>query len=113
MPKEVATNDMVWGEQTPEWTSLSYRCDAQPPNGWNNAWACNPEVDKLLNEAVTKPHLEDAAALYRKADRMMMGDPAYAPLYHYFNPIALDPSVKGFVNAPANWWDLSTVSIEK
>jgi MarR-like DNA-binding transcriptional regulator SgrR of sgrS sRNA len=43
----------------------------------------------------------------------MLNDPANAPIYHYFNPIALHPSVKGFVNAPSNWWDLSKVWIEK
>ena len=113
MPEGVAINDMIWGMQTPEWTSNSYRCDRQPPNGWNNAWGCNPEADKLLREAVRKRDLKEAAKLYQQADRIMLEEAAYAPLYHYYNPIALHPSVKGFVNAPANWWDLSTVRVEK
>jgi peptide/nickel transport system substrate-binding protein len=113
MTPDIAFTDMIWGMQTPEWTSITYRCNSQPPNGWNNAWACNEQSDELLNAAVRKLDLEEAASLYQEADRLMMGDPAYAPLYHYFNPIALDPSVKGFVNAPANWWDLSTISIEE
>lgn len=113
MPEDVAINDMIWGMQTPEWSSVTYRCDAQPPNGWNNAWACNPQVDELLKKAVRLGDLGEAAQLYRQADRKMMEEAAYVPLYHYFNPIALHPSVKGFVNAPANWWDLSTVSVEE
>lgn len=113
MPPDVAFTDMVWGMQTPEWTSITYRCNSQPPNGWNNAWACNPDVDALLQAAVRTQDLDESAEFYQKADRLMMEDPAYAPLYHYANPIALDPSVKGFVNAPANWWDLSTITIEE
>lgn len=113
MPPEIAFTDMIWGMQTPEWTSITYRCNSQPPNGWNNAWACNAEADKLLTAAVRTQDLDEAASLYQQADALMMADPAYAPLYHYANPIVLDPSVKGFVNAPSNWWDLSTITIEE
>ena len=113
MPPDVAFTDMIWGMQTPEWTSITYRCNSQPPDGWNNAWACNEEVDTLLKAAVRTQDLQEAASLYQEADRLMMVESAYAPLYHYSNPIALHPSVKGFVNAPANWWDLSTITIEE
>ena len=43
----------------------------------------------------------------------MLNDPPNAPIYHYFNPIALHPSVTGFVNAPANWWDFSRVEFKQ
>ena len=56
----------------------------------------------------------ERASLYQEADTwIMMNDPANAPIYHYFNPIALHPSVKGFVNSPSNWWDFSKVSVEE
>jgi peptide/nickel transport system substrate-binding protein len=114
MPEDVAINDIIWGEQTPQWTAMSYRCDRHPPNGWNNGWYCNSEADKLFQEAQLTQDFAEAAKLYQKADAMIMEtDPPFAPIYHYFNPIALHPSVKGFVNAPANWWDLSTVWIEE
>jgi peptide/nickel transport system substrate-binding protein len=114
MPEDVAINDIIWGEQTPQWTAMSYRCDRHPPNGWNNGWYCNSEADKLFQQAQLTQDLAEAAKLYQKADAMIMEtDPPFAPIYHYFNPIALHPSVKGFINAPANWWDLSTVWIEE
>jgi peptide/nickel transport system substrate-binding protein len=114
MPDDVAINDIIWGEQTPQWTAMSYRCDRQPPNGWNNGWFCNPEMDKLFKEAQLKSSLDEATALYRQADQWIMtNDPPFGPIYNYHNPIALHPSVKGFVNAPANWWDLSSVWIEE
>lgn len=114
MPEDVAMNDIIWGEQTPQWTAQSYRCDRQPPNGWNNGWYCNPKADELFKKAQATSDFAEAAKLYREADAMiMLNDPPFAPIYMYFNPIALQPSVKGFVNAPANWWDLSTVWIEE
>lgn len=113
MPDDVAMNDIIWGEQTPIWTAQCYRCDRQPPNGWNQGWFCNPEMDKLFVEAEGTADEAARVALYQKADKWIMeNDPVFAPVYHYFNPIVLSPSVKGFVNAPANWWDLSGVWIE-
>ncbi|MBM3583970.1 MAG: hypothetical protein FJX36_05925, partial [Alphaproteobacteria bacterium] len=61
MPDDVAINDLIWGEQTPQWTAQSYRCDRHPPNGWNNAWFCNPEADKLFQQAQAAADLKEAA----------------------------------------------------
>jgi len=112
MPDDVEINEMLWGEQSPMFTAMSFRCDRQPPDGWNVGWYCNPEADKIFEQAEKTANREEAAKLYQHADAMITeNDAPAAPLYHYFNPIALNPSVKGFVNAPANWWDLSAVSI--
>jgi len=114
MLEDVGMDDIIWGEQTPIFTAQSYRCDRQPPNGWNQGWYCNPDMDKLFAEAEVTRDEAKRAELYQQADKWIMeNDPPYAPVYHYFNPIVLNPSVKGFVNAPSNWWDLSTVWIEE
>jgi peptide/nickel transport system substrate-binding protein len=114
MADDVAMQDMIWGEQTPVWTAFSYRCADMPPNGWNNGWYCNKKVDDLLNQAQATRDRPQAAKLYQQADAMAMdSDAPYGPLYYYYNPIAVAPSVKGFVNAPANWWDLSGVSLSQ
>ncbi len=114
MPDDVDTNEMIWGQQTPYWTSMSLQCRRQPPNGFNTGWYCNPEADKLFDQALLTRDRQKAAELFQKANAMiMLNDAPAVPLYHYFNPMANHPSVKGFVNAPANWWDLSTIWIEQ
>ena len=110
MPEDVHMNEMIWGEQTPRWTAFGYRCDRVPPHGNNIGWYCNEDMDKLFQQALETADEAERAALYQQADSwIMQNDPANAPIYHYFNPIALDPSVTGFTNAPSNWWDFSRV----
>ena len=41
-----------------------------------------------------------------------MDDAAYVPIDDDLQPILLSPKVKGFVNPPEDWYDLSTVSVE-
>jgi peptide/nickel transport system substrate-binding protein len=114
MPDDVDLNEMVWGEQTPRWTAFGYRCDRVPPHGNNIGWYCNEKIDKILQQALETRDEAERAALYQQADAMaMMEDAPNAPIYHYYNPVVLNPLVKGYVNAPANWWDLSTVRIEE
>lgn len=114
MPDDVDMNEMIWGEQSPIWTAMSYRCDRQPVEGWNIGWYCNSDADKVFEDAQRTADRAAAAKLFQSGDAMIMeNDAPAAPIFHYFNPIALNPKVKGFVNAPANWWDLSTVWIEE
>ncbi|MGE4616501.1 MAG: ABC transporter substrate-binding protein [Gammaproteobacteria bacterium] len=114
MTDDVHMNEMIWGEQLPRWTAFGYRCDRVPPDGNNIGWYCNADMDDLFQLALETADESKRAALYQQADSwIMMNDPANAPIYHYFNPIALHPSVKGFVNAPSNWWDFSRVWIEE
>jgi peptide/nickel transport system substrate-binding protein len=114
MPEEVHMNEMVWGEQLPRWTAFGLRCDRVPWTGNNIGWYCNEEMDKIFQQALETADQSEAAALYQQADSwIMLNDPANAPIYHYFNPIALDPSVRGFTNSPSNWWDFSRVHFEE
>ena len=114
MPEELEMNEIGWGQQIPGWLGLIGRCDRHPWDGSNVGWYCNPRADELFKQALQAGDEAEAAALYRQANDIVMGeDAAFAPIYHYFNPIMVHPSVKGFVNSTANWWDLSTVWIEE
>ena len=88
------------------------RCDSAPPGGINSGFSCNQAVDKLLDEAIVTPDAGTAKALYQKANRILMNDAAYVPIDDDLQPILLSPKVKGFVNPPEDWYDLSTVSVE-
>jgi peptide/nickel transport system substrate-binding protein len=96
----------------PSWTGIVTRSDSRPPNGLNSGWYDNPKVDEVLNKALAEPNQEASAKLYQEANRMIMADAAYVPLVDDLQPILLSPSVKGFVNPPEDWIDLSIVSLE-
>jgi len=88
------------------------RSDSRPPNGLNSGWYNNPKIDGLLNKAIAEPNPDASAKLYREANKQIMADAAYVPLVDDLQPVLLAPSVKGFVNPPEDWHDLSTISIE-
>ena len=114
MPEGLHMNEVGWGWSVPYWTQVMSRCDSQPPNGFNVGWYCNPEVDALFNQALAEKDEAKAAALYRQANEIIMGqDFAYAPKFVYYNPLVLHPSVRGFVNPPENWYDFSILWLEE
>ena len=79
----------------------------------NSGWYCNEEVDKLMDQAVMEKDEAKAREIYQTINKMIMEDAAFVPLVDDLQPIFLAPSVKGFVNPPNDWYDLSTVWIEE
>jgi peptide/nickel transport system substrate-binding protein len=112
MSADVAMNDIGWGMSTPAWIGIVSRCDSAPPGGINSGFYCNKEVDKLLDEAIVTRDGAAAKTLYQKANRIIMDDAAYVPIDDDLQPILLSRKVRGFVNPPEDWYDLSTVSVE-
>ena len=72
----------------------------------------NDEVEKLMDQAVQIKDEAKAREVYQTINKMIMEDAAFVPLVDDLQPIFLAPSVKGFVNPPNDWYDLSTVWIE-
>ena len=112
MTPDVAMNEIGWGMSTPAWIGIVARCDSIAPNGQNSGAYCNKKVDTLLDEAILTADPVAAAALYQQANRIIMDDAAFVPLVDDLQPIILSPKVKGFVNPPEDWYDLSIVSVE-
>lgn len=112
MPEDVAMNEIGWGMSTPSWIDIVSRCDSAPPGGINSGYYCNPEVDKLLDQAILERDPAKAKEIYQKANRIIMDDAAFVPLVDDLQPIITAPNVKGFVNPPEDWYDLSIVSVE-
>ena len=50
--------------------------------------------------------------IYQKANRLIMDDAAFVPTVDDLQPMLLSDKVKGFVNPPEDWFDLSTVSVD-
>ena len=97
---------------TPAWIDIVSRCDSAPPGGVNSGWYCNKDVDKLLDAAILERDPVKMKAIYQKANRLIMDDAAFVPTVDDLQPMLLSPKVKGFVNPPEDWFDLSTVSVE-
>ncbi len=112
MSADVGMNEIGWGMSTPAWIGIVSRCDTQPPGGENSGYYCNKDVDRLLDQAILTADPGGARALYQQADKTIMEDAAFVPLVDDLQPILLSPKVKGFVNPPEDWYDLSTVSVE-
>ena len=112
MTPDVAMNEIGWGMSTPAWVGIVSRCDTIAPNGQNSGAYCNKKVDALLDKAILTADPAAAAALYQQANRIIMDDAAFVPVVDDLQPIILSPKVKGFVNPPEDWYDLSIVSVE-
>lgn len=109
----VGLNEMGWGESIPSWTARQARCTTTPPNGTNVGWYCNPEVDKLFDQALAEGDPAKSADLYRQAQQIISDEAAFIPIINDSQPVVLSPKVKGFVNPAQDWFDFSTVWIEE
>ncbi len=104
---------LSWGMTTNFWIDIVARSERQPNKGVNVGWYANPKVDKLLDQAREEQNESKRAGLYRQADRIIMEeDAAYLPICNDLNLVVLSPKVKGFVNPPEEWFQLSTPYIE-
>ncbi len=112
MPEDIGMNHINWGMTYPSFIRIVASCGSFPPNGVNSGWYCNDEVDRLMDEAVKIKDEAKAREVYQQINKLMMEDAAFVPVIDDLQPIFIAPSVKGFVNPPNDWYDLSTVWIE-
>ena len=112
MAPDVGLNEIGWGMSTPAWIDIVSRCDSKPPGGINSGFYCNENVDKLLDAAILERDPAKAKAIYQQANHIIMDDAAFVPYVDDLQPILLSSKVKGFVNPPEDWFDLSTVSVD-
>jgi len=73
---------------------------------------CNPDVDKLLNEARTKPDIASRKPLYDAAQKILVGEDPIVYLYYQPWPFALSNKVQGFKAYPDGLIRLRGVSIK-
>lgn len=77
-----------------------YHSTQAPPTSLNIGFYSNPEVDKLLDQALSET--DDAArnAAYQKAQQLIVADVASLDLYQKTMTIMMRDSVKGYVYNP-------------
>lgn len=69
-----------------------YECD----NPQNNSHSCNPEFDKLINQAKATSDNAERVKLTRQALQIAMNDYAIIPLYQYTYFRVIKPNVTGY-----------------
>jgi ABC-type transport system substrate-binding protein len=67
----------------------------RPTNCNNAAYYANPKVDALLDRARPTSVGEERLQLYREAERLIMGDAPWAPLYYEVETRLVRPGVTG------------------
>jgi len=104
---------LSWGMTTNYWIDVVSNSKRQPPDGVNIGNYANPKVDKLLLEAQREMDETKRIGLYRQIQKVLMEeDAAFWPIVNDLNTIILAKKVKGFINPPEEWFQLSTVWIE-
>jgi peptide/nickel transport system substrate-binding protein len=81
--------------------------------GLNYSHYCNPEVDKLLDEARQTSDVEARKALYAKADALFAEDNPIVYLYYQSWIYAYQAGLKGFQAYPDGMIRLKDVTLEK
>ena len=82
------------------------------PNGFNDTWYVDPELDALLAEARTIVDMEERVAAYRAAEDHLLRAAAVVPVAHDRQPRAHRANVHGVAFIPSPWFNLTSVWID-
>jgi peptide/nickel transport system substrate-binding protein len=103
------------------WQSIAYSplmleslfaSTAHRPNGFNDTWFVDEELDALLAEARTIVDMEERVAAYHVAEDHVLRAAAAVPVAHDRQPRAHRANLRGVAFIPSPWFDLTSVWIE-
>ena len=110
-PNKVGSQQMSWGMTTDYWIDIVTRSSHIAPDGRTSARTASHDTgaDAMLNAARGEmDESKRAAALPQDQPEDQGGRPA-VPIINDLAPLMLSPKVKGFVHAPEEWYDMTTV----
>lgn len=81
-------------------------------NSNNDAFYCNPEVDRLFDEAARELDPDRREQLYRKAQAIIAADVPFVFEYHTIAQSVVQPYVKNFKQHPVHNRDMSRVWLD-
>lgn len=108
-PPGVGWAQQSWGMTTPYWLYIATSSTLKAPNGPNVGGYSNPQLDQVMQQAITATSESAAVAKWEEANRIVTDDAAIAPIVNDKAPYILSPKVHGFVSASEEWYDLNTV----
>ena len=109
----VEANQISWGMSSDYWLEIVAHSKNWGPNGRNSGYYKNLKVDELLDEARVEHNEQKRIELYRKANALITRDAAYVPIVNDLAPVIMNRKVKGFIHAPSEWYDFTTVWVEE
>jgi peptide/nickel transport system substrate-binding protein len=113
------TDEVTMGNQSimasePYVANFLLSSSAMPANGgWNIGYYENPEVDKLLDDALRTPDREQRKQLYWRAWELITNDAPWIFVVNDLQPMAFKKKVKGYVTNPAYVIDFTTITVEE
>jgi len=109
----VEANQISWGMSSDYWLEIVAHSKNWGPNGRNSGYYENSKVDELLDEARLEHNEQKRIDLYQKANALITKDASYVPIVNDLAPIVMNRKVKGFIHAPSEWYDFTTVWVEE
>jgi peptide/nickel transport system substrate-binding protein len=108
-PTGVGWAQQSWGMTTPYWLYIVTSSSLKAPNGPNVGGYSNPQLDQVMQQAITATTEAGAVEKWKEANRIVTDDAAIAPIVNDKAPYILSSKVHGFVSASEEWYDLNTV----
>jgi len=107
MEKNVGFNQMSWGFTTPYYLSIIAHSNSNSNAGKYN----NPEVDTLINQAITTAKPDEANQLWKEANKAIAEDAAIIPIVSDKAPYVMADYVENFFVPSQEWYDLTQVKL--
>jgi peptide/nickel transport system substrate-binding protein len=112
MNKDVTANNIAYVTSDPVYAITRFFASNQgAPVGVNWSYYSNPEVDKLINEALTTFDAAKQDALMARVHEKVVDDAVLIWVVHDTNPHALSPKIKSYVQAQHWFQDLTTIGV--
>jgi peptide/nickel transport system substrate-binding protein len=108
-PPGVGWAQQSWGMTTPYWLYIATSSSLRAPNGPNVGDYSNPQLDQVMQQAITATTEAAAVEKWKEANRIVTDDAAIAPIVNDKAPYILSSKVHGFVSPSEEWYDLNTV----
>lgn len=109
--QDMGMMQMSWGMDTPYWLYIVTSTDMIAPDGPNTGYYSNPELDEVMEQAITATDEDEANEYWQQANEIVTEDAALAPIVNDRAPYILAPEVEGWVSASQEWYDLTGVSL--
>lgn len=110
MNKDVTANNIAYVTSDPLYAlTRFFHSNQAAPVGVNWSYYSNPEVDKLIDEALATFDATKQDALMARVHEKVVDDAALIWVVHDTNPHALSPKIKSYIQAQHWFQDLTTI----
>ncbi len=110
--KDVSANNIAYVTSDPLYAFTRFFASNQAaPTGVNWSYYANPEVDKLIDQALSTFDAGQQDAIMAKVHEKVVDDAVLIWVVHDTNPHALSPKIKSYIQAQHWFQDLTTIGV--